>query len=205
MKETSRGQDKKPGDNNNQIGSSNNSDAGTMSRVIGSILEFLSSDHGVFVVMTSNDISQLPPELTRAGRLDATWYFGLPTEEEREEIFKIHFNKCNREVNNDLLKYAAEITNGFTGAEIKETVKGTLRKAYNRFKKDGNNEITKDDLQKACVEIIPISKSSREKIVLLEEYARNRARHSNKIINEYGCNVSNNKIKNTLLSIKDLR
>ena len=43
--------------------------------------------------MTSNDVSQLPPELTRAGRLDATWYFSLPTLSERKEIFKIHLKK----------------------------------------------------------------------------------------------------------------
>lgn len=185
--------------------SSGASDAGTMSRAIGAILEFLAEDHGVFVVMTSNDVSQLPPELTRAGRLDAIWYFGIPNEDERREIFKIHFNKSKKEVSNDLLKYAAEITNDFTGAEIKEAVKGTLRKAFSRFKKDGNSEITKDDLQKACAEIIPVSKSSREKIAVLEEYAKNRARFSNKIINEYGCNPLNNTLKNTLLSIKDLR
>lgn len=185
--------------------SSGASDAGTMARAIGSILEFLAEDHGVFVVMTSNDVSQLPPELTRAGRLDAIWYFGLPTEKERSEIFKIHFDKFDKKVSDDLLKYAAEITNDFTGAEIKEAVKGTLRKAFSRFKKDGNSEITKDDLQKACIEIIPVSKSSREKIALLEEYAKSRARFSNKIINEYGCNALKKPLKNTLLSIKDLR
>lgn len=185
------------------VGSSNNSDAGTMSRAFGAILEFLAEDHGVFVIMTSNDISQLPPELTRAGRLDAIWYFGLPESDERKEIFNIHFNKFNKQVNDSLLSFSANHSEMFTGAEIKEAVKNIVRKAYSRSKKDGNTNITEEDIQKGCIEIIPVAKSSREKITLLEEFAKNRARFSNAIINEYGCNEKANKrLAQSLLSIK---
>lgn len=52
---------------------SNSTDGGTTSRVVSSILQFLNEDTGVITVMTSNDISQLPPELTRPGRLDKVW------------------------------------------------------------------------------------------------------------------------------------
>ena len=55
------------------IQSQGKSDGGTLARTFGSILQFLNKDNGVFTVMTSNDVSQLPPELTRAGRLDAIW------------------------------------------------------------------------------------------------------------------------------------
>lgn len=185
--------------------SSGVSDAGTMARSIGAILEFLAEDHGVFVVMTSNDVSQLPPELTRAGRLDAIWYFGLPEENERKDIFNIHFNKLGKTVDSSLIDYAASITNDFTGAEIKEAVKNTLKKAFSRYKKDGNKEITKEDIQKACIEVIPVAKSSREKIAALNEYAKTRARFSNQLINEYGCNINNNKEITRILSIDDLK
>ena len=49
------------------MGGSN--DSGVGSRLLGSLLTWL-SDHtsDVFVVMTANDISALPPELTRSGR-----------------------------------------------------------------------------------------------------------------------------------------
>lgn len=185
------------------VGSSNNSDAGTMSRAFGAILEFLAEDHGVFVVMTSNDISQIPPELTRAGRLDSIWFFGLPDIEERKEIFKIHFNKLNKQVDDSLLTYASNNSELFTGAEIKEAVKNIVRKAYSRSKKDNNLNITEIDIQKGCIEIIPVAKSSRERITLLEEFAKSRARFSNAIINEYGCNEkANKKLAQSLLSIK---
>lgn len=187
------------------FGSSNNSDGGTMARAIGAILEFLSSDHGVFVVMTSNDVSQLPPELTRAGRLDAIWYFGIPNKSEREEIFKIHFKKFNKELSEQLISYCADVSNDYTGAEIKEAVKATIRKAFSRSRKDGNKDITKIDIQKACAEIIPVARSSREKIAALEEYAKTRARYSNVLINEYGCNINSNSAIKPLLSVRDLK
>ena len=66
--------------------SSNNSDAGTLSRVMASVLNFLQEDTDVIVMMTSNDVSQLPPELTRSGRIDTQWIFDLPNKFEREEI-----------------------------------------------------------------------------------------------------------------------
>ena len=79
------------------VNSSNNSDSGITSRVFQEILKFMNdNDSGVYVIMTSNDVSQLPPEFTRAGRLDATWYFGLPKEEERREIFKFILTSINK-------------------------------------------------------------------------------------------------------------
>lgn len=164
-------------------GSSNKTDGGTLMRVVGQLLEFLSSDKSkdVFTIMTSNDVSQLPPELTRSGRLDVLWYFGLPTEEERLEIFKIHFNKKPVTIEDNVLTYAASITENFTGAEIKECVKVAIRKAFYRYKNDGNSSIIIDDIASAKEEIIPVFESSKEKIYALEVYAKNRARHANKI------------------------
>lgn len=164
-------------------GSSNKTDGGTLMRVVGQLLEFLSSDDSkeVFTIMTSNDVTQLPPELTRSGRLDVLWYFGLPTEEERLEIFKIHFSKKPVKVNDNVLEYAASITENFTGAEIKECVKVAIRKAFYRYRIDGNSNITAEDVAIAKEEIIPVYDSSREKINALEIYAKTRARHANKV------------------------
>ena len=185
-------------------GSNGSSDGGTMQRAIGAVLEFLASDHGVFVVMTSNDVSRMPPELTRAGRLDAIWYFGLPTKKEREEIFNIHFNKFNRLLSPSMLKFAAEESNDFTGAEIKEAVISSIRKSFNRYKKDGNKDIAEQDIRQACAEVIPIARSSKEKIAALEDYAKSRARFSNKVLNEFGCNKAANKEISGILTVGDL-
>ena len=51
--------------------STDNSDSGTSQRVLGTLLTWLAEKQSpVFVVATSNDISKLPPELIRKGRLD---------------------------------------------------------------------------------------------------------------------------------------
>lgn len=158
--------------------SSARTDGGTMARVIGSMLQFLSSEKSgeIFTVMTSNDISQMPPELTRSGRLDTVWYFGLPTEEERKEIWRIHFGKTPIEVSEEMLAYAAVNSENLTGAEIKEAVKVSMRKAFKRFTQDGNRNITTEDVDSAIKEIVPVFNASKEKIVALEKYAENRAR-----------------------------
>ena len=61
------------------IQSSNKSDGGTTARAFEQLLQFLQKDNDVFVIMTSNDITQLPSELYRSERLEAVWYFSLPT------------------------------------------------------------------------------------------------------------------------------
>jgi len=59
-------------------------DSGTTARVFGTFLTWLSEKTApVFVVATANDISQLPPELMRKGRLDEMFFVDLPSEMER--------------------------------------------------------------------------------------------------------------------------
>ena len=170
--------------------SSNASDAGTTSRVFSSVLQFLQDNNKVFVVMTSNDVSQLPPELTRSGRLDAKWYFSLPTAEERQDIFRIHIGKTGKEVSEKDIKAVAEEAANYTGAEIKEIVKAAMRKAYKRYKEDGNPELTLEDLIPAVKDVIPIYESSKENIAYLEAWVHGRARHTSRRTTEDGYLIS---------------
>lgn len=180
--------------------SSNAADAGTTARMFSRILEFLNDDeNNVFVIMTSNDVTQLPPELTRSGRLDAMWYFGLPTLEERVEIFRIHLKSTGKEVSDELIHDCALKANNFTGAEIKEAVKSAMRKAYKRYLVDKNNALTKEDLYAAIKETIPLYHSSREKLELLESWVRGRARYTNNLIDIEGFNTSRDDEINLIL------
>ena len=64
------------------------SDGGTASRVFGTLLTWLSEKtSSVFVIATANDVSALPPELLRKGRLDEIFYLDLPNDAERREVF----------------------------------------------------------------------------------------------------------------------
>jgi hypothetical protein len=73
------------------VQSSGQTDSGVGARMFGSFLSWL-NDHttDVFVVATSNDISRLPPEMTRAERFDGVFFVDLPGPREREAIWQIH-------------------------------------------------------------------------------------------------------------------
>ena len=174
-----------------------------MSRIIGTVLTELNDNNkGIFTVMTSNDISQLPPELTRIGRIDAIWYFTYPNEEERLEIIKIYFNKFYKNnVSEDVIKYTIKKTEKFTGAEIEQLIKICCRKAYIRYMKDNNSNIMRCDIDNATKEIIPIFESSKEKMYILENFAKGRARFTNENIEDNKETKATN-VKN-ILSIKD--
>lgn len=160
--------------------SSYNSDSGTLARVLGRLLEFMNDNSdGVFFIMTSNDVSKLPPELLRSGRLDTQWYFGMPNTSERQSIFRIYFGKHQKTVSQELLEYAVDMTQNFTGAEIKAAVDIMLRKLWIRYQKDktiDTNTFLKADVKDAVSEIVPVYRSAADTVTALQNYARTRAR-----------------------------
>ena len=80
------------------VASSGSTDSGVSARLFGSLLTYL-SDHtsDVFVVMTANDISKLPPEFARAERFDAVFFIDLPGSAEKERIWPIHLSRYQLE------------------------------------------------------------------------------------------------------------
>jgi len=66
-------------------------DSGVSSRLFGNLLTYL-SDHesDVFFVATSNNISMLPPELSRAERFDGIFFLDLPETAEKDQIWSIY-------------------------------------------------------------------------------------------------------------------
>ncbi len=62
------------------------SDNATSRRVLSTLLTWMAeNDNQVFIVATSNDITQLPPELVRKGRLDEVFFVDLPDPAMRAE------------------------------------------------------------------------------------------------------------------------
>jgi SpoVK/Ycf46/Vps4 family AAA+-type ATPase len=69
-------------------------DSGVGARLFGSLLSWL-SDHesDAFFVGTCNDISRLPPEMSRAERFDAVYFLDLPGEPEKEPIWRMYLER----------------------------------------------------------------------------------------------------------------
>ena len=162
--------------------SSANTDSGTLSRVLAQLLQFLQEDNtGVITIMTSNNVFELPPELTRSGRLDAQWYFGFPTAQERREILDIYLKKNNLTVpTTNLMNKLVRDTDNYSGAELKEVVKHLVIKAYYRQKEAGITEmdrnITLDDINQSVASVIPVYVSSKEKVAEFVQIAKGRYR-----------------------------
>jgi SpoVK/Ycf46/Vps4 family AAA+-type ATPase len=89
-------------------------------------------NHPVFVVATANRFATLPPELTRAGRFDARFFFGCPSLEGRREILEIHLSQRGYDSKSFNIDQLAGVTHGFTGAEIEQVVLDALYEAFER-------------------------------------------------------------------------
>ena len=82
----------------------------------------------MFVVATANDISALPPELIRKGRL-TIFFVDLPGAV-RAQIFKIHSARRSVTLEDTHLNELAAASEGFSGAEIEQAVVAAVYTAH---------------------------------------------------------------------------
>jgi ATP-dependent 26S proteasome regulatory subunit len=151
---------------------SSGSDAGTAARVFGTFLTWLSEKSApVFVFATANDISQLPPELLRKGRVDEIFFIDLPTETERATVFRIHLKKRGRDPGGFDIERLARHSDGFSGAEIEEAIISGLFDAFSQA-----SALTTDILLASLAETVPMSKTMSEELNRLRAWAQGRAR-----------------------------
>jgi SpoVK/Ycf46/Vps4 family AAA+-type ATPase len=159
------------------LGSSGMTDGGTTARVFGTFLTWLQEKSTpVFVVATSNNVSQLPPELLRKGRFDEIFYVDLPSKDERIDIFKIHLEKRNRDPNNFDLEKLSGKAHGFSGSEIEEVIVSGLYDAF-----DNDEELEQKHLETVIETLIPLSQTMEEQIHSIRSWAKLRARRASSI------------------------
>jgi len=149
-------------------------DGGTTARVFGTFLTWLSEKTApVFVVATANDISQLPPELLRKGRLDEIFFVDLPSRDERLEVFRIHLTKRGRDAAHFDLAALADASTNFSGAEIEEAINSALYDAFY-----ARTELKMEHVATALAQTVPLAKTMDEQINRLRSWAEGRARNA---------------------------
>jgi ATP-dependent 26S proteasome regulatory subunit len=149
-------------------------DGGTTARVFGTFLTWLSEKTApVFVVATANDISQLPPELMRKGRLDEIFFVDLPSSEERREIFRIHLVRRGRDPQLFDVETLAACSENFSGAEIEQAVISALYDAFY-----AKAELSSPHILEALRQTVPLAKTMDEQINRLRSWAEGRARNA---------------------------
>jgi ATP-dependent 26S proteasome regulatory subunit len=148
-------------------------DSGVATRVFGTLLTWMEEKtKPVFVVATANNISQLPPELLRKGRLDEIFFVDLPTPKIRAEILMIHLGRRNRAPTDYDIVALTHATDEFSGAELEDVVVNALFEAYSSPEK----QLKTEHLLKAARETIPLARSRKRETDTLRQWAATNCR-----------------------------
>jgi SpoVK/Ycf46/Vps4 family AAA+-type ATPase len=150
--------------------STGDGDNGTSRRLLGSFLTWLAEKKTrVFVVATANDISSLPPELVRKGRMDEIFFVDLPSAAVREEVLRIHAKKRSLTLADNHVKQLATVCEGFSGAEIEQAVVSAVYAAHATNEPVGAQHVLHEIRATR-----PLSVTMAEKILELRSWAAER-------------------------------
>lgn len=125
---------------------------------------------GLFVAATANRIDLLPAEMIRKGRFDEVFFVDLPLDDERADIFRIHLQRRGIDPEPFNLERLKRFTKGWTGAEVEQCVVSALTAA-----RLAERAVNDDDLLHATGSIVPLSKTMKEQVDHIRNWARDRA------------------------------
>lgn len=100
-------------------------DNDTAKRMLGNFLYWLQEYSGrVFLVATANDVSQLPPELFRKGRLAEVFFVDLPGDDERKAAIELYARlSLTMKLDDEQVDKLVELSEGFSYADIESAIK----------------------------------------------------------------------------------
>ncbi|HIC83997.1 MAG TPA: AAA family ATPase, partial [Nitrososphaerales archaeon] len=115
-------------------------------------LDGIQSLDSVLVLAATNRIDMIDPALIRSGRFDKLLYIGQPEKDAREKILKIHTKgkPLSKEVN---LSKIAEMTDGFSGADLASVVNTAVSSVLQNFISKYNPEEAKEHIKEAIVKM----------------------------------------------------
>jgi SpoVK/Ycf46/Vps4 family AAA+-type ATPase len=131
-------------------------DSGVSTRLFGNLLTWLANhESDVFFVGTSNDISKLPPEFTRAERFDGVFFLDLPNVSERDAIWSLYRSQFGIPESQ-----SRPDDTSWTGAEVKACCRLSALL-----------DIT---LHQAAMNIVPVAVTAAESVEKLRTWAAGR-------------------------------
>ena len=135
---------------------SSSGDSGVSSRMLGTLLSWM-NDHtsNVYVVATCNDISKLPPELTRAERFDGIVFLDLPGRKQKDRIWQQYLELFQLDVDQKIPK-----DDQFTGAEIRSCCRLAA--------------LLDVPLVQASLNVVPVAVTASESVNSLRNWASGR-------------------------------
>lgn len=165
-------------------------DSGTSNRVLGSFLTWLQDcKHPVFVMVTANNVTGLPPEMLRRGRFDAIFATTMPNSKDRREVLKIHLSIRERDIEDFPAEEVTEIirlSEGYVPSEIESAVKDALVDAFN-----ANEEMEMKHVKNALMTMVPLSKAFAKEISAMNEWAKSNATPAGREQGAVNTNIAN--------------
>lgn len=145
-------------------------DGGVSRRVLGYLLTWMAERKAkVFVVATANAVHELPAELLRKGRFDEIFFVDLPSAAVRADIFALHLSRRKLDPAQFDLPALAEASDGFSGAEIEQTIVSSLYDAAGSGK-----PADQPTLIRALTQTRPLSVLMSEQVDALRAWAKGR-------------------------------
>lgn len=150
-----------------------NDSSGVTTRMIGQFLFWLQeSTAKVFVVATANDVTKLPPELLRKGRFDELFFVDLPSETERRDIINLYIERnILPKPANETINKLVDLSNGFAGSDLEGAVRDVAIQAVIH----GDESVDDSLFEKCFKNIVPLSKTSPERIEAIRSWGKERA------------------------------
>ena len=137
--------------------------AEVITRIFGSLLTWMQEKKNmVFVIATSNNISNMPPEFLRKGRFDEIFFVDFPDKKSRREIIEIHLRKRGKDDWIDKIKIEDIVnsTEGFAGSDLEALVAEIVENAFIHKRNDPNIDFVSERVKN----YIPLSKSIKNEI-----------------------------------------
>lgn len=131
-------------------------DSGVSSRLFGTLLSWM-NDHtsNVYLVATCNDISKMPPELSRAERFDGVVFLDLPNREQKDAIWQQYIMTFELDSNQ-----ALPCDKNWTGAEIRACCRLAA--------------LLDIPLKQAATNVVPVATTAGESVERLRSWASGR-------------------------------
>lgn len=149
-------------------------DSGTSNRVLGSFLTWLQDcTHPVFVMVTANNVTGLPPEMLRRGRFDAIFATSMPNATDRREVLRIHLSLRKRDIEEfppEKVREIITLSEGYVPSEIESAVKDALVDAFN-----AGEEMDMSHIKAALKAMVPLSKAFARQIQDMNDWAKANA------------------------------
>jgi SpoVK/Ycf46/Vps4 family AAA+-type ATPase len=147
-------------------------DGGLGYRMVGALATWMQERKAtVFLAATSNDISLLPPELTRQGRFDEIFFVDLPDEPARQHMYMLALARRGRPHQSFDCAAMAAASEGFSGAEIEQSLANALYAAF-----ASQRDVSTQDILAEIAATRPLSQVSPEVIAKIRHWGSQHAR-----------------------------